>query len=501
MMPVDPISFVEDCRAIVPELLLVLYGFMVLAIAPFLPKQERRWIAWLSLFGTVLVIPAVFRYAMRLDGVADSPVFFGDVAVDALGFFFKIVFLVGAALTILISIRYMEMERMQAGEYYALIMIATAAMMFMASSLSLLMIYISLETMSLCVYILVGFLKENRKSNEAALKYFVLGAFSSATFLYGTSLVYGTTGSLQLSQIAAAAVPGAPGIELTILGLILITVALGFKVAAVPFHMYVPDAYEGAPTAITAFISTAAKAAAFAVGLRVLLSGFPGLFDYWAPLVALLAAASMTLGNITAILQENMKRMLAYSSIAHAGYTLMGVLVAGMPGETGRFGLKAVAVYLMIYTFMNIGAFALVIMLRRENLVGDLILDFSGLARRAPLAAAVMLLFLLSLAGIPPLAGFLGKWYLFGAAIKGNYAWLAVLAVINSAISLYYYLRVVVCMYIGEPLTDEPYATSPALTAALAITAAMTVLLGVWPETLLKLATFAHSMVLAASPG
>ena len=498
MMTFDAMKFLEDCRAIMPELLLIFYSFIILAFSAILPRGERRWIAWLSLFGTVLVIPVTLRYSLRLGGIADAPVFFGDVAVDSLGYFFKLLFLAGAALTIMISIRYLEIERMQAGEYYALILIATAAMMLMASALSFLMIYIALETMAMSIYILVGFLKENRKSNEAALKYFILGAFSSAIFLYGVSLVYGSTGSIQLSEIARAAVPGAPMIEVTILGLILITVGLGFKAAAVPFHMYIPDAYEGAPTAVTAFISTASKAAAFAVALRVLLSGFPFLFEYWAPLVALMAAASMTLGNVAAIMQDNMKRMLAYSSIAHAGYALMGVLVAGMPGDTGRFGLKAVAIYLMVYTFMNIGAFALVIMLRRHNLVGDLVVDFSGLARRAPLPAATMLVFLLSLAGIPPLAGFIGKWYLFGAAIKGDYAWLAVLAVVNSAISLYYYLRVVVHMYISEPLTDEPYSTSPALTLALVISAIMTVALGIWPEQLLDLATFAHSMVLAS---
>ena len=500
-MEFDATRFLQESVLILPELALYLSGFIILVVSAIFPKQYRGQIAWLSLIGTASIIPSVVSYAWRLEGAAAAPVFFGDVAVDALGFFFKLIFLVGAVLTILISIKYLDIERMQAGEYYALIMIATASMMLMATALSLLMIFIALETMALSVYILVGFLKENRKSNEAALKYFILGGFSTAIFLYGSSLVYGTVGSIQLSEIAEAAVPGAPGVELTILGLILITVALGFKVAAVPFHMYIPDAYEGAPTAVTAFISTAAKAAAFAVGLRVLLAGFPGLFDYWAPLVALLAAASMTLGNITAILQDNMKRMLAYSSIAHAGYTLMGVLVAGMPGDTGQFGLKAVAIYLMVYTFMNIGAFALVIMLRRENLAGDLVVDFSGLARRSPLAAFTMLLFLLSLAGIPPLAGFVGKWYLFGAAIKGNYAWLAVLAVINSAISLYYYLRVVVCMYLRDPLSEEPYATSPALTAALAIAAVMTLVIGIAPERILKLATFSYSLAIAAGPG
>ena len=501
MMGVDGATLLSDSLRILPELLLIGFAFLILVLAAVMPREDRRWIAWVSLAGTIMIVPTSVSFARQLVGTAGSPVFFGDVAVDALGAFFRLLFLAGAILTILISIRYLEIERMQSGEYYALILLATASMMFMATSQNLLMIYVSLETMSLCVYILVGYLKENRKSNEAAFKYFLLGAFSSAIFLYGASLVYGTTGSIALETIASRAVAGAPESSLTILGLILMTVALGFKVAAVPFHMYIPDAYEGAPTAVTAFISTTSKAAAFAVGLRIFLTGFPGLFEYWAPLVALMAAASMTVGNIAAVLQDNMKRLLAYSSIAHAGYILMGLLVAGMPGEVGTFGLKAVAVYLVVYTFMNIGAFGLVIMLRRENLVGDLVVDFSGLAKRTPLAAFTMLLLLLSLAGIPPLAGFVGKWYLFGAAIKGGYAWLAVLAVVNSAISAFYYLRVVVCMYLKEPLTDAPYSTSWGLNVALAISVGATILLGILPERLLQFATFTYHLVAAAPPG
>jgi NADH-quinone oxidoreductase subunit N len=499
-MEFDAAAVLRDSVYILPELLLLAFGFLILLVSAVLPRQDRRMIAWLSVVGTGLIVPMVLRYARQLEGSTASPAFFGDVSVDALAYFFKLLFLVAALLTMLISIRYLDIERVQAGEYYALIMIATAAMMFMASSLSLLMIFIALETMALCLYILTGFLKENRKSNEAALKYFVLGAFSSAIFVYGASLVYGSTGSIQLAGIAAKAVPGAPGIELTIVGMILILVSLGFKLAAVPFHMYIPDVYEGAPTAITAFLSTASKAAAFIVALRVFTSGFPQLFAQWAPLVALLAAASMTLGNVAAILQDNVKRMLAYSSIAHAGYALMGLLVAGMPGATGQFGIKAVGVYMLVYTFMNIGAFAMVIMLRRRNLAGDLLVDFSGLSRRSPLSAFMMLIFLLSLAGIPPLAGFIGKWYLFGAAIKGNYAWLAVLAVVNSAISLYYYLRVVVFMYVREPLTDEPYATSAPLQAALVVAAVMTIIIGLWPEQFLRLATFSYSLVATTTP-
>src|SRR5262245_44662341 len=383
MNGIDTAALLKESLVILPEALLCLFAFMILIVSAILPKQDRRWIAWLSLLGTVLIVPTVLRYAMVLVQSRGTTIFFGDVVVDHLGFFFKLIFIAGAALTILISIKYLDVERAQAGEYYALIMLATASMMFMASAVSLLMIFISLETMALSIYILVGFLKENRKSNEAALKYFVLGAFSSAIFVYGSSLVYGATGSIQLKAISAAAQAGSPAAGLAVLGLILITVSLGFKMAAVPFHMYIPDAYEGAPTAITGFISTASKAAAFIVAVRVFVYGFPQLFAYWAPLVALLAAASMTLGNVAAILQDNMKRMLAYSSIAHAGYAMMGLLIAGMPGATGQFGLKAIGVYMMVYVFTNIGAFGMVILLRRENLAGDLVVDFSGLARRA----------------------------------------------------------------------------------------------------------------------
>jgi NADH-quinone oxidoreductase subunit N len=246
--------------------------------------------------------------------------------------------------------------------------------------------------------------------------------------------------------------------------------------------MYIPDAYEGAPTTITAFMSTASKAAAFAVFVRVFIEGFGPIAHEWIPLIVLMSAASMTLGNVAAVIQENTKRMLAYSSISHAGFALMGLVAAGRGSETGAYGMTAVALYMFVYTFTTLGAFGLVVMLRRENLIGDLVVDFAGLSRKAPLPAFAMLVFMLSLAGIPLTAGFIGKWYLFGAALKADYAWLAVLAVANSAISLYYYVRIVVQMYIKEPMTDERLAISPALATALGIAVIFTLLLGVLPE-------------------
>jgi NADH-quinone oxidoreductase subunit N len=349
--------------------------------------------------------------------------------------------------------------------------------------------------MALSVYVLVGFAKGNRKSNEAALKYFLLGVFASAILLYGVSLVYGTTGSYNLDGIAAAIARGETGPRSLLgIGAILVLVGIAFKIAAVPFHMWTPDAYEGAPTPVTAFISTAAKAAAFAMLLRVFLRGFYGLAADWTPLLVVLAIASMTLGNVVAILQDNVKRMLAYSSIAHAGYMLLGLIAVGASGSdamTQRYGMTAVVLYLLVYTFTNMGAFGLVVMLRRHDVVGDRVEDFRGLAQSNPLAAATMLVFLLSLAGIPCTSGFIGKWWLFGSAVKADYAWLAVIAVVNSAISLYYYARVVVAMYMSPAKTAERVAVPVPLAAALAVSLVFTLVIGVYPQPFIRFAQYA----------
>ncbi|HZE89157.1 MAG TPA: NADH-quinone oxidoreductase subunit N [Verrucomicrobiae bacterium] len=480
-MGFDPGRMREDLAKILPELVLIFYACFLLALTALMPKDKQRQIGYLALLAVLLTLTVVVYFGVHLGGAATTPAFMGDFALDTFSIWFKTIFLASGALTIMLSIRYLDLEKAQAGEYYTLLLFAIAAMMFMASATNFILIYVALETMALSIYVLAGFLKDNRASNEAALKYFILGAFSSAIFLYGVSLVYGATGSLSLEKIAEAAA-ATPKDPLLLMGVVLVTVALGFKIAAVPFHMYIPDAYEGAPTAITAFMATASKAAAFAVVLRVFVHGFGPLSTSWVPLFVLMSAASMTLGNVAAILQENTKRMLAYSSISHAGYALMGVIAAGKGVESGDYGMTAVALYLLVYSFTTLGAFGLVVLLRRERLIGDLVVDFAGLSRRAPFLAFAMLVFMLSLAGIPLTAGFVGKWYLFGAAIKAHYVWLAVLAVINSAVSLYYYVRIVVQMYIKDPLTEEKFALSPALVAALSVAVFFTLLIGVYPD-------------------
>jgi NADH-quinone oxidoreductase subunit N len=375
-------------------------------------------------------------------------------------------------------------------------------MMLAASALDLLTLYLGLELMTLCSYVLVGLTVERPASNEAALKYFLLGSFSTGILLYGISLVYAMTGTIffeliGLSRSTEALQPG--GVPFFLLGVILVTVGLGFKIAAVPFHMWVPDAYEGAPTPVTAFLSTASKAAAFVVLLRVFMTAFSRLGERWALLLVLLAVGSMTLGNVAAIVQDNVKRMLAYSSIAHAGYALMGLIAAGLGSDaaTRDWGLQAVILYLFIYTFVNVGAFALVAMLRRGSVIGDRIGDFAGLARRAPGPAFAMLVFMLSLAGIPATAGFIGKWYLFGAAVRVDYAWLAVVAVLNSAVSLYYYARVVVMMYMREPADDVPLEPSFGQRVAIAACIVFTLAFGIYPQPIVE---FAKRSVLAFRP-
>jgi NADH-quinone oxidoreductase subunit N len=357
-------------------------------------------------------------------------------------------------------------------------------------------LYVGLETMALASYALVGYTRASPKSNEAALKYFLLGAFASGVLLFGISLVFGATGSFHLAGIEAALRDSQTAASpLLGIGAVLIVVGLAFKVAAVPFHMWTPDAYEGAPAPVAGFLSTAAKTAAFALLLRVLVVGFLPVAESWIPMLALLATASMVVGNVTALRQDNVKRMLAYSSIAHAGYVLMGIVTIASgrwDPDLRRHGLTAAILYLLVYTFTNLGAFGLVALLRREGQAGDTIADFRGLRHRSPLAAAAMVVFLLSLAGIPCTAGFIGKWWLFGAAIRADFAWLAVVAVVNSAVSLYYYARIAVAMYMTPPEDDRRLAVPFATGAAIAIAAALTLVIGIYPQPFIVLAQLAR---------
>jgi len=368
--------------------------------------------------------------------------------------------------------------------------------MVMAGGIDLITIFIGLETMAISFYILAGFIKPNQRSNEAAVKYFLLGAFSLGILLYGMSIMYGLSGTTSLRAMAPilTGFSGEARDPRLVLAIILVVAGVGFKIAAVPFHMWAPDVYEGAPTPITAFLSVGSKAASFAMLVRIFLEGLPGSSADWRILFWMLSIVTMTVGNLAALTQTNMKRMLAYSSIAHAGYLMIGV-VAG----TER-GVSAMLIYLLIYTFMQLGAFAVIVMLRRRDVVGDELKDFSGLAFRQPFAAFAMLLFMLSLGGIPPTAGFMGKFWLFGAAIDSGYYWLAVIGVLNSAISLYYYVRLVVFMYLKkETLGSEPTST-PALTFTLAVAVVATLVLGVYPRLLFEVAE-ASARTLGAAGG
>jgi len=507
MAPFDPAVFIDNLAWMKPELLLTLLGFAVLGMAVAARTASRRAAAGVALVGLILAAVLVVSYlpgvpfggpkiepGVEAGGFSNAA---GDPSFLADGFslVLKLIFLIGAVLAVLMAVRYLDQEGAQAGEFYAILMFAVVGMMFLASGNDFATIYIGLETMALASYVLVGFSKGNRKANEAALKYFILGALASGVLLYGFSLVYGATGSYNLDGIARAIAAGSTGpAGLLQLGVVMAMVGMGFKIAAVPFHMWAPDAYEGAPTPVTAFISTAAKAGAFAMLLRVFLRGFYGLADDWTPLLVVLSIASMTMGNVVAILQDNVKRMLAYSSIAHVGYLLLGLIALGSAGGdpvTERYGMVSVVLYLLIYTFTNMGAFGLVVLLRHKDVIGDRIEDFRGLSRRNPLAAAAMVVFLLSLAGIPCTAGFIGKWWLFGAAVKAQFAWLAVIAVINTAISLYYYVRVVVAMYIEPVHNPEPVPVAPGMAVALTVALVFTLVIGLYPQPFIRLAEMA----------
>src|SRR5881394_553288 len=386
----------SDFYYILPELVITGGALLVLIADVLLPRRSKA-LGWLTMLALGATLASLAPFTSTHVEVAH-----GLLAVDRFALFFKIIFLGAAAITTLISMKYIEIEGVSAGEYYFLILCSTLGMMIMAGGIDLISIFIGLETMAVSFYILAGFIKPNPRSNEAAVKYFLLGAFSLGILLYGMSLMYGLSGTTNLRVMAASFV-GHERDPRLVLAVILVVAGVGFKIAAVPFHMWAPDVYEGAPTPVTAFLSVGSKAASFAMLLRIFLEGLPALSADWRILFEVLAIVTMTVGNLAALTQSNLKRMLAYSSIAHAGYVLIGV-VAG----TTR-GITAMLIYLLIYSFMQLGAFMIIVLMRRHDLVGDELKDFSGLHFRHPWAAFSMLLFMLSLGGIPPTAGFMGK--------------------------------------------------------------------------------------------
>jgi len=477
----------QDFAYLAPELVLTAGALLLLIGDVLTPRGRERWLYWLA--GGVV---AGTGAALATTAGADVTAAGGLMSVDDFGVFFKVVFLLSAAMTVLMSPRYLDVEGARVGEYLFLVLCATLGMFFMASGIDLVTIFVGLETMAIAFYVLVGYIKPNRRSNEAAIKYFLLGTFSLGILLYGMSMLYGLTGTTQLRAIAGALSSATPG-PLLPLAVILVAAGVGFKIAAVPFHMWAPDVYEGAPTPITAFLSVGSKAASFAMLLRIFLEGLPqfrfeglsvvdGTPVGWTTIFYGLAVVTMTVGNLAAITQSNMKRLLAYSSIAHAGYLLIGVVAGSARGVT------AMLIYLFVYLFMQLGAFAIVVMLRRQDVIGDELKDMSGLYSRNPAAAVAMLIFMLSLGGIPPTAGFMGKFWLFSAAIESGFVWLAVIGVLNSAISLYYYVRVIVFMWVKEETIGSPVTLAPALGLVVGVALVGTVVFGVYPAPLFELA-------------
>src|SRR4030042_1407162 len=458
---------------VTPEIFMTALALIVLITDLF--AKKKGFLSALSIIGVT---------GVALSMVGSSGTTFGGMFIsDGYSSFFKLIFLITVVLAVLISVKYISIEKVNFGEYYSLILLSTLGMMIMASAADLIVLYLGLELMALSTYILAGFIRHDIKSNEAALKYFLLGAFSSAFLLYGISIIYGLTGTTDIKAIALfISEKGLAGNLSLLLSVMFFIVAFGFKIAAAPFHMWAPDVYEGAPTSITAFMSVGPKAAGFAVLGRVFMVAVVSLKVDWAAILIPISILALGVGQFVALSQTNIKRMLAYSSIAHAGYALLGIIVAN------NEGLASMMNYLMIYAFMNIGAFAVIIMLRSEGFKGDSIYDYEGLSKAHPLAAALMLIFMFSLTGIPPTAGFIGKLYIFMSAINAGYTWLVVVAVIFSAISAYFYLRIVMYMYMKEPKEVVRLTTSPATGLALIVTTIAVLVIGVFPSFLLDLA-------------
>jgi NADH-quinone oxidoreductase subunit N len=477
-----------DLAPVIPAMIVALTGLFVLLVQAFTPKDGRAPSVPLSVVGLLGAFASVAFVWRNPRGAALG----GTVGVDDFALVLEALVLATALVAVLLSASYLRATRIERGEYYALLLFSTVGMLGLVSCLELVSIFVALEIMSIALYGLAGFQRQQPESQESALKYFLTGAFSSAFLLYGIALLYGVSGSTSLNRIApavSALPPDARGLAL--LGAAFLLVGFGFKVASVPFHMWAPDVYEGAPTTVTAFMASGVKVAAFGALLRVFGQPLAPLAPAWQPAVAALAVVTMVVGNLGALAQTNVKRMLAYSSVAHAGY-LLTALVARW-----EVAASAVIFYLVTYSAVSLGGFGAFAALARDGREPLSLADVAGLSARRPVVAALLTLFLISLAGVPVSAGFVGKFYLFGAAVNGGYVILAVVGVVMSVVSAYYYLRVVVAMYMRDALAEEGWApVSPSAAVALGLAALVIVGLGVYPGPVLALARRAAQSLL-----
>jgi NADH-quinone oxidoreductase subunit N len=479
-MPVSNFVNAGDLVRFLPEIILTAAATLLMILDPIVNRRSS------ALFGNVSLLALIAALFGSVAAYAQAgPAFGGMLSVDGFATFFRVLVIVVGILTVLPSYRFLARQDAETGEYHALLLYSIAGQCIMVSANELIMIFIGLEISSIASYVLAGYLRDDKRANEAALKYFLLGSFATAFFLYGVALVYGATGTVNLTM-ARSAITGANAPSPVFVGIAaaLMFVGLGFKVSASPFQMWAPDVYQGAPTPVTAFLSAGPKAAAFAVFLRIFMTAFEPIGNGWEPLVWICALLSMTIGNFAALLQSNVKRLLAYSSIAHAGYVLVALTARS------DIGTAAAMFYLAAYAFMNIGAFAVVSHLSGKGERYQTLDDFAGLGQKQPVTAAMLSIFLLSLIGVPLTGGFFGKFYIFKAALESHLVWLTVLGLLNSAVAAYYYLRILVMMYMHEPsqaATDAEPLT-PGLAAALILPAIGTLFLGIFPSWVLDFA-------------
>ena len=468
-----------DLDALIPMLCITLAALATMGAEAFRARGERMPLGWLGIVG---LVGAAASSVLLWDRNAEG---FDVIVADNFGLFVTLVLVIVGILTIMFSSQVVHRDGIPAGEYYSLVLFSIVGMIMMATATDLLVIFVALEILSLAVYVLTGIRRDNANGIEAAFKYFLLGAFSSAFFLYGIAFTYGVTGSTRLPAVgaflSAQSMSDNPMI-LVALGLLL--VGFAFKISAVPFHMWTPDAYEGAPAIVTGFMSTAVKVAAFAAFTRVFLSALEPFSGDWAPVVAIIAAATMILGTVVGVAQSNLKRMLAYSSIAHGGYLLVGLVAANQVGKA------AILFYLLAYSVTNLAAFGVIALLGSRDKANDELRDYAGLWQSRPALAALMTVCLLSLGGLPPTAGFIGKWYIFSAAVSAGYYWLAIVGVLTSVVSVFFYLRVVVMMYMAdrEGAAPLPASVTAAGMAALTVSIAAIFYLGILPAPVLNLA-------------